>query len=139
VLLGKWIGPYILPGEEGYSADQFKVVDGKASITYAASIVEDGERKTDFNTVAEGFTLSKSVAFNNDGSEVFVGDTVNQVIHSYTWDKENKKLTKNEDPSVFVTKGRMDNMKPIEGTNHIMGGNIESFSGNIEFELQRKT
>jgi len=33
----------------------------------------------------------------------------------------------------------MDNMKPIEGTNHIMGGNIESFSGNIEFELQRKT
>lgn len=29
-------------------------------------------------------------------------------------------------------------MKPIEGTDHIMGGNLESFWGNLEFEAARK-
>lgn len=79
VLLGKWIGPYILPGQEGYSADQFKVIDGKASVTWAGAVLNDDTDKweTDFKTVADGFTLSKSIAFNNDGSEVFVSDTIN--------------------------------------------------------------
>ena len=76
--MGKWIGPYILPGQEGYSADQVKAIDGKSSVTWAGSVVDDdGKRTTDFKTVADGLTLAKSIAFNNDGSEVFVSDTIN--------------------------------------------------------------
>ena len=34
ILLGKWIGPYILPGEEGYSPHQSKAFDWNSSVTY---------------------------------------------------------------------------------------------------------
>lgn len=81
--------------------------------------------------------MPKSVAFNNDGSEVYVSDFLMQHLHVYTWDDETKKLVKKNE--VKLTKGRMDNMKVIEGTDHVMGGNMESLMGNINWELERKT
>jgi sugar lactone lactonase YvrE len=109
-----------------------------ASITYMRSDEDEvGVRTTTYNMAADGFAFSKGLAFNNDGSEAFVTDVLMQIIIAFTWDSENKVLVKKEEPNTYVLKGRMDNMKPVEGTDHIMGGNIESGSANQAFETKR--
>ena len=98
-------------------------IDFNASVIY----MEQKNGKTEFNVAANPFYLSKSIAFNNEGTEVYVADTFVQRLHVFTWDAEKKELVPKGEPSVFLTKGRMDNMKTIEGTDHVMGGNVESF------------
>lgn len=102
------------------------------------SVVEDGQRSTVYHKATDGFAMAKSIAFNNDGTEFYVADTIMQHVHIFSWDADEEKLVKKEEPSVLISKGRIDNMKPIEGFNHVMAGAIESFQGNIQFELQRK-
>jgi sugar lactone lactonase YvrE len=65
---------------------------------------DDGTRTTHFETAADGFSTLKSLAFNNDGSEVYLSDTIAQQVNAFTWDRDAKKLTRKDDP--YVSKGR---------------------------------
>lgn len=94
---------------------------------------DDGTRTTNWETAADGFGVLKSLAFNNDGSEVYLSDTLVQQVNAFTWDRDAKKLTRKDDP--YVSKGRPNNLKSVEGTDHVIAGNIENFIGNINFEL----
>lgn len=55
--------------------------------------------------------MSKSIAFNKKGTEVYVSDFLLQYLYTFTWDTEEKVLKAVEKDHVMVTKGRMDNMK----------------------------
>ena len=96
-------------------------------------------RHTKYHTAADGISMAKSIAFNNDGSLCYVSDSYMQTIQLYTWDSMEKKLVKAPEPNAFKTSsGRVDNMKAIDGTDIVMGGAKVSWAGNAKFEAQRK-
>lgn len=140
VLLGKWIGPYILPEQDGYKAQQNKGVLGETAVVWMKAEKKDDKWETEYHDAVTGLSCPKSIACSDDGSLVYVTDTILQQVHIFKLTDDKKLVEAYDDgrSNVFVTTGRIDNMKAIEGGDSVMGGSIISLSGNLAFEEQRK-